>query len=61
VRDTTEGPTPETRIANRAADDTDDTAAGQPAADARTRMRLRRYSAGERFDDRPRIDESPRR
>jgi hypothetical protein len=61
VRDTTEGPTPETRIANRAADDTDDTAAGQPAADPRTRRRLRRYAAGERLGDQPRIDESPRR
>ena len=36
VRDTTEGPTPETRIANRVADGTDDSAAGQPGADART-------------------------
>jgi sporulation protein YlmC with PRC-barrel domain len=61
VRDTTEGPTPETRIANRAADGTDDTAAGQPAADPRTRVRLRRYASRPGLDDRPRIDESPRR
>lgn len=72
VRDTTEGPTPETRAANRVAGGREDGAAGQPGADPRTRtdhagrepgrrVRLRRWSDGERIDDRTGADDTRRR